>query len=259
MRSWTRDSPQASPPPGGQGHDDIRPVLIGPDEVHVWVSSLTGADSRTLSLDELARADRIRPPAARRRFIAARAITRAVLGSYVGASAETLCFDSERLGKPGLRDHALRFNVSHAGDVLVCAIAASMEVGIDVEGPEFVTSPSPTLIERILSRRERRWIDALDRDLAPGAVLRAWVRKEAVSKGLGEGLGLSFPLIETPRSLEASGSRVRVRGRHRERWFVWDIPVAPGWAAAVAAPVKRIRLRALSWDGEAAEPGSGAA
>jgi 4'-phosphopantetheinyl transferase len=231
--------------------DEARDVSIDSGEVHVWRAPLGLDDPGLLSDDEWGRARRLRSAVARRRFVAARATVRTLLSEYVGEPATSLRFERGPLGKPYLREHDLHFSVSHCGDVLLCAIAADMEIGVDVEGARS-TAPAGDLAARILSPRERRWVDRLGPDEAAYAVLRSWVRKEAVSKGMGEGLGVPFPTISAPASFGAAGARVRVQGRRRHRWFVWDIPMPEGMAAAVAAPTRKARVSVLDRDGYAA-------
>ena len=224
-------------------------------QLHVWVAKATrGGDPRLLTQGEASRAGGFHQPADRRRFVAGRSFTRTLLGGYLGETGESLRFHHGPTGKPLLRGQPIHFNLSHSGEVLVCAIAA-VDVGVDVESRESVGDPED-LFGRVLSRREEEWVRSLGPDEMPEAFLRTWVRKEAVSKGIGEGLGLAFPTIETPMSLQASGSRVRVRGRRGERWFVWDVPIAPGWASAVAAPTSRMEVRRFDWDGGRIGPGA---
>lgn len=130
----------------------------------------------------------------------------------------------------------------------MCAISFDHEVGVDVELGDSIDS-TQDLIDAALSVREREWVRTLDDGVASAAVLRCWVRKEAVAKGMGEGLRLPFPSIQTPCSLEVRGSRVTIERRHRERWFVWDIPMPPGCFAALAAPNRRTRIRVFEWPG----------
>ena len=75
-----------------------RTLELGPDEVHVWRCALDLAPSRveellrSLSSDERARAEQLRFPMHRARFIAARGLLRIVLGRYVGMAPDELQF-----------------------------------------------------------------------------------------------------------------------------------------------------------------------
>jgi 4'-phosphopantetheinyl transferase len=94
-------------------------------------------------------------------------------------------------GKPALPGGP-RFNASHTGTLLVVAVSADREVGVDVEAER------PR--ENVLGLAER-WLDAdaaMALAYAPEAERqerfhRLWVRREAVGKCFGTGLGHPAP------------------------------------------------------------------
>ncbi len=77
-------------------------------QVHVWRASLDVSEhrlralERTLGLDELDRAGRLRFARDRRRFIAARGMLRVLLSRYLDVDPRTLCFRYGQWGKPFL-------------------------------------------------------------------------------------------------------------------------------------------------------------
>src|SRR5262245_47390432 len=86
-----------------------REVFSLPDqEIHVWRASLEletariEALRRTLTGDELTRAERFRFPVHRARFIAARGALREILGGYLGVEPTRLRFSYNLWGKPFL-------------------------------------------------------------------------------------------------------------------------------------------------------------
>src|SRR5512145_2804827 len=111
-----------------------------PGEVLVWRVEL-GVDAAALAAlesglddEERARAARFAVPAARRRFVVARAALRQLLGHYTGTRAGALRFVAGARGKPALAgESALRFNVAHSGDFALIALARGREVGVDIE------------------------------------------------------------------------------------------------------------------------------
>ena len=129
-----------------------------------------------LSGAEAERAGRLRFEDDRVRWTHARSALRSVLARYAGDTPESLCFVYGAQGKPALsppRD--IEFNLSHAGDWALIAVAKFVPVGVD--------------IERI---RENVDIAALLRRLGesnlPQAVpdlYKAWTRREARSKAVG--------------------------------------------------------------------------
>jgi phosphopantetheine--protein transferase-like protein len=140
------------------------------DEVKIWTVPLDGPD-----------------PTARR--VQARAELHRVLGGCLGIAAETVRFDEHRGGKPRLPGDELEFNLTHSGAWAMFAISVAAPVGIDLERPRTFTSPErlTRLVERLCSPAER---DAINQARDPAdALLRLWVRKEAVVKATGQGVG----------------------------------------------------------------------
>src|SRR5579871_3718112 len=113
------------------------------DELHVWLARLEVASQqlvelkRSLSPDELERADNFYFERDRRRFIAGRGILRTLVASYLAAAPSALRFDYNEFGKPRLEgapeNCELRFNLSHSGGLALIAIALARDVGVDIE------------------------------------------------------------------------------------------------------------------------------
>ena len=165
--------------------------------VDVWSADLDaspGLDPRRLPAPERERAARLRRPRDRARWIAARIALRRVLAHYLGQDPARIELRRGDHGKPALADPlaALRFNLSHSGGIALVAVAPDCEVGIDVEerraGRDFAR-----LAEIGLDAASQ---DAV-RDAAPehraAAFYAAWVRREAVAKCVGTGLGAPPP------------------------------------------------------------------
>jgi 4'-phosphopantetheinyl transferase len=122
-------------------------------------------------------------------------------------------------GKPEVAGAALRFNVSHTGDLALIALA-DVEVGVDVER----ASRSTRAVLRTLTPRERA--------AGPEGVelLRIWCRKEALAKAIGGGLGWAPEEFDTT----APGP-----------YWLTDLAVREGYVAAlaVAGGPARVELR----------------
>jgi 4'-phosphopantetheinyl transferase len=140
-----------------------------------------------LSDDERERAARL---ASAERWIVARAALRIVLAGHLGAHPSDVEFAAGPHGKPELSGSALRFNLSHSGDVALIALTRAAEVGIDVER----TSRRSSAVERTLTDAERASLDGRDRHIA---LLRLWCRKEALAKAGGGGLGWAPETFDT--------------------------------------------------------------
>lgn len=122
-------------------------------------------------------------------------------------------------GKPFFPDHeALYFNLSHSGDLSLCALD-SAPVGVDIQ---MVKEWRPSMPRRVCSQPELEWLERQP-DLWPAFTL-LWALKESRAKESGQGLTTSIRDIRVP--LPADGP-VQLDGL----WFrTWT---GPGWAAAV--------------------------
>jgi 4'-phosphopantetheinyl transferase len=163
--------------------------------VEVWQAALAqppelvGKLESMLSDDERERASRL---ASAPRWIVARAALRIVLAGHLGLHPSDVEFGAGPHGKPELVGSALRFNLSHSGDLALIALAEDVEVGIDVER----TSRRSKAVERALTDGERATLSETDRHTG---LLRIWCRKEALAKALGGGLGWAPETFDTTR------------------------------------------------------------
>lgn len=179
-----------------------------------------------------------------------RAAVVSLLAYYLGTDAATVRLRRDALGKlelGGVRAAALRFSITHAGGVVLLAVARR-RVGVDVE----VLHSRPTvraLVDEALTPREQHSLP-VDGASRASAFLCRWVRKEALLKAAGVGL-----LVE-PRAIELRGSEivsVPPELGSANAWEVIDLAV-PGCAAAVAVerPATTVRLHCLEEAGAAA-------
>src|SRR4051812_33990220 len=179
--------------------------------VDILTVDLRAPFAPVLTSGEEERAAAIVRPEQARRWRAARAALRVALGERLGVAPEALRFAAGAHGKPEVAGATLRFNLSHAGDLALIALAPR-EVGIDVER----TDRASRAVERTLCAGERAALDGEDRHVA---LLRVWCRKEALAKAIGTGLGWAPERFDTsapgPYALE-------------------DVPVPAGYVAALA-------------------------
>ncbi|GAA0618336.1 4'-phosphopantetheinyl transferase superfamily protein [Sporichthya brevicatena] len=215
----------------------------------VWADPVEVPASMRGLLDagERARHDALLRPADRQRFLAAHALTRLVLGAVLDTDPAALAFVHRCAtcggphGKPALRQERVspfldigrtEFSVSHAGDRVVVAVA-EVPVGVDVETTGTALDPAE-LAAVVLAPAERRALAELAPGERPAALLRTWVRKEAVLKATGRGLAVPPDRIE----LTAPGAPPEL--------VAWradddpgpvapaDVDLGPGCVAAVA-------------------------
>jgi 4'-phosphopantetheinyl transferase len=190
----------------------VRPQLgpLGPLDVHVWTVALDGGGRS-----------------------AARGALYELLTRYTGAPKGPDTVTPDEFGKPRLSDRALEFNMSHSGEQALIAIALELPVGVDLERPRQLLRPD-ALARRICSAAEQEQLRAAP-DLN-AALLRLWVRKEALVKA--SGTGIRGPL----HSLAELDTVAGVPG-----WQVQDLPApAPGYVAALAHPPADLQVRFLS-------------
>jgi len=211
--------------------------LPAPPPLALWRLSLAGEvsdrDRELLDDDERARAARFVFERDRRRFVAAHAGLRRLLGERVGVDPAALRFESGEFGKPRLRDEpGCTFSLSHSGDEALVALHDSGDIGVDLEALGS-TRDIEGLARHCLTQVELVGFDATPEAERELAFLRAWTRKEACLKALGSGLQIAPSTVET--GVDAAERRVRVDmpGGVCELEVRTLVPM-PGWIAAVA-------------------------
>ncbi|MBO0769684.1 MAG: 4'-phosphopantetheinyl transferase superfamily protein [Solirubrobacterales bacterium] len=128
----------------------------------------------------------------------------------------------EPSGKPVVE--GLHFNVSHSGELALVAVCEDAPVGVDLEAARTVRR-GERIAQRLCSPRELEYLTAApDFD---SAFLRLWVRKEAVAKADGGGIGwLLSSRVDVLDPYVAHGG-----------WLVHDLTLGvDGYAAALAWP-----------------------
>ncbi|HEY8527970.1 MAG TPA: 4'-phosphopantetheinyl transferase superfamily protein [Acidimicrobiales bacterium] len=204
----------------------------------VWIVRLAGVPGADglLDAEEVGRAARFRRPADRDRYVAAHAALRAVLARYAGRPPGGLAFAREPCplcgaphGRPrlagalGAGPAAWHFSLAHGGAVAAVAVARR-PVGVDVEAADRGVGADD--LAAALHPDERRALAALPAADRGPAALRAWVRKEAVLKGLGTGLG------RDPATVAVGVGPAP--GPGPDGWAVRDVAAGDGLVAAVA-------------------------
>jgi len=201
----------------------------------VWwgeVAAYTPWHDTLLDQAERERRDRYAFEADRARFAVGAALLRLVAGRMLGVAPERVAVDrscrtcGRPHGKPGLGEGNPHLSVSHSGSYVAVAACPEAPVGVDVEHAARRTDYQ-ALVKHVLSPEE-----------APAAVdaasfLRYWVRKEALIKATGDGLGAGLrkvmvsPPQEAPRLLSYPGQPGLRAALH-------DLAGRPGHPAAVA-------------------------
>ncbi len=209
--------------------------------VHVWQIPIPGqaadieALEKILTVMERRRAEVLLVPHAKAEFVATRASLRWILASYLEVRPAEIDLRLGAHGKPRLGNESrLCFNVSHAREMSLCAVAWDCQVGIDIEA-HLPGAPLDRLADRVCAPLERQQLQAttgLDR---VATFYRCWSKKEAIFKAVGGGLSLpALPLMDVlsrPGSLIMRGE---MQALTRGTWHIHDIEIDSRHSAAVA-------------------------
>jgi len=232
-------------------------LLLSARELHVWQVALTQPAATiqhlrsTLSLDELARADRLHFERDRRRFIVARGVLRRLLGTYVQQPPDQIIFNYSAYGKPA-GNVSLHFNVAHSHELALFAFTTEAPVGIDVEYLRRVVSDRDRLAERFFAPQENEAYCALPEAEKRAAFFHCWTRKEAYIKAIGT--GLSHPLDRFVVSLAPDQPAALLSSiddpRAAQRWSLMQLEPHSDYVGAVALESRSVQLVCWAWSDE---------
>ena len=163
---------------------DIRD--LSQEEYEKWYS--------LMSVEKKQRVDRFRFADDKKRTVAGEMLARKAIAVGCHVSEEEIQFGLSKYGKPFVIDLDAEFNISHSGDMVVCAVD-SQSVGIDIEQ---IRPIDFDVIKRICTEEEMVYIlgDNLRNDifckitdyLALTRFFEVWTLKEAYGKLMGTGI-----------------------------------------------------------------------
>jgi 4'-phosphopantetheinyl transferase len=170
---------------------------------HVWFASIPAVfrlidPAQALSGQELRRAESIKMPADRDRFLAGRMLLRYVLTQRTGGAipVSSWRYRDGLHGKPivdaGLP--SLEFNLSHSGICVAVAVGKGQPLGIDIES--IAPEDCDDIVPDVLTERELGRLDVYSRDRQRVEFIRIWTMKEACAKALGFGAAIDFRSLE---------------------------------------------------------------
>ncbi len=162
-----------------------------------------------LSQDEKDKADRFRFPEDRRRFVVARGTLRHLLGRQLNQRPEQITFCYGAYGKPAVSlppeleqsplhsagERYLQFNLSHSGEIALCALGYKRKLGIDIEQVKTIQRLEG-MMKRTLVASEQQQVEAESAATRSRAFLQRWTCKEAYLKAIGLGLTQSMQTLE---------------------------------------------------------------
>lgn len=150
--------------------------------------------------------------------------------------------DKTAFGKPFFPElPAFHFNISHSGNLVVCACSTHTEIGIDIEQIRAITIGD---FRDFIP--EDQWKDIFS-DRSFSAFYRYWTSLEATLKAIGKGLSLPINALTFHQDFIAAESH---------RYFIHRMPVDRNYTCALATPEENAQLefRHLSF-GELFSPG----
>jgi 4'-phosphopantetheinyl transferase len=205
---------------------------------------------RFLAPAERSRADRLYDVEVRKRFVAGRGFLRETLAAYLDLHPEEIKLGEGEWGKPRIADvvgyRELSFNLSHAADLAVLAVARDGELGIDLERIK-ENLPFREIARIFFSPREQAELFSLKPEEQPAAFYRCWSRKEAYLKGCGRGFSQpsdSFDVSLLPGHPPALLAH-RTAPDEPAGWSLIDIPVPQGYFATLAFAGAPLYIRIL--------------
>lgn len=227
-------------------------------DMHIWQAALDSPGNRVqefkekLSLDERAKAERLRFERDRNRSVVRSGILRTILGFYTGTEPNEIRFRYGDRGKPRLCDAfgraGIHFNVSHSEGLALYVFTRDHEVGVDIERIRDIPEMEE-IVEQFFSARENAIFRSLPRSKKRQAFFTCWTRKEAFMKVIGEGLfyplnrfDVSFSPDEPSRLLSIDGDPEKA-----SQWFMLSLKPAVGFIAALA--IKGHGWRLHFWQG----------
>lgn len=227
--------------------------------MNVWfvplriTSSAARAGAQLLDQQERERLQRLRGEKLQHAFIASHTALRGVLGAQLGIAPQAVQMTIDPLGKPALAPahgtSAPHFNLSHSGDWAAIAVTRQGPVGIDIE-PLADAALRTQGLGDTLGLRERRTLARCPAALHPLALLRLWVRKEALLKATGCGITRGLQQVQV-----SLGARARLQHCTHPRvtagdWSLTALDRPDAWVAALAVrgPLPALTVRHWRWD-----------
>ena len=215
--------------------------------LEVWRIDLREADRAPrqafhLDLAERARAQQLLDGHASLRWQWAHSAMRVILAEHLVVAPAELTY-AQGEGKPRLEPGArvpadLEFNLTHSGDWAWLALARDSRVGIDLEKVALERA-WPAMVAEVCTPREARFLVGCGEQERTWQFHRIWVRKEALLKAAGTGLGSDQPLWATD-TLEPF-TRFGPAGAPTA-WWVSDVPAPAGYVGAIATSVPGLKI-----------------
>lgn len=129
-----------------------------------------------------------------------------------------------KYNKPFFYDDSIYFNISHSGELVVCAISDSVEIGIDIE---IISSIKTEDFREQFTEREWNKINLFDDNRIN--FFDCWTRKEAILKSYG--CGLVIPL----KSFDVIENEVIING---EKFYLKEINIDKSYKCYISSKTR---------------------
>ncbi len=191
---------------------------------------------------ERGRAQRFVRELDRRRYIVSQGKLRRILAAYLQLPPEKIAFAARAYGKPylvGEEIHAIKFNLSHAGDFLAVAVSHGDDVGVDIEEWAETVDYEAVVALCFADSESRFWLN-LPAEEKRAFFYRLWTRKESFVKAVGMGLGLDVSEVITAPSGPSRFLSLPAGYGGPECWTLVDLDLERGLSGALTFPVRHL-------------------
>ncbi|WP_428331032.1 4'-phosphopantetheinyl transferase family protein [Mucilaginibacter sp.] len=196
-----------------------------------------------LNENELVKANRYFQTKDKNRFIVSRGALRILLGQYLNYSPSAIIFGIGVNKKPYIKtpeDVNLHYNISHSGDWILIAIAASA-IGADVE---FV-NPSFNFNDILEDNFSAAEISYIKQTSSVERFFMTWTRKEALTKATEKGLDQDLKLIP---GLDGENYIDSIIAASANNWLINSFPVSDTYVASIANNLSAKKL--MFWNAD---------
>ena len=227
--------------PPAQGEVHLYLVRVPPEGVPLepLLARLTPAERE--------RAGHKRIEAKRREYVTGQATLRTLLGATMDMDPMQVCYRRGIKGKPYLDLDSHRpepqFNITHSGEMVIAALSAVTELGVDVEWRNERTDFS-RVARRTFTAQEQAVMQALPLHRQRQHFFQLWTCKEALVKCTG--LGIHSGMSEFQVSLNGETARVSDAWNRQsgvQRLHVRPLPLGPGHAGALVHEPPSLHMR----------------
>lgn len=222
---------------------------LAPNEIHVWLTS-TKVDKKQLAIlwniltpTEKGKTNQFKFAKLKHRFIISQGTLRFLLGKYLKIKPELIVFERNKYGKPYVKNlsTAIKFNLSHAHNLILFAFTLKHEIGVDIELARR-NFPIDEISKRFFHADENQALLALPAKQRVAAFFNCWVKKEALIKAIG--LGLFYALDKFNVDFSAHQSKVQIENlAKKSSWSVRKLSVPPNYLAALATENQNAKIK----------------